>query len=52
MEDAVKNLAAIVKLYDAILQSMGQVRSLAIVEEKEDVRRGAEGAEAYFHAAK
>ena len=50
VEEAVKNLAAIIKLYDTILQSMGQVRSLAIVEEKDGVRIMAEGLEAYFHS--
>jgi signal recognition particle subunit SRP68 len=52
LEEAVKGLAAVVKLYDAILQSMGQVRALALVEEKEGVRGGAEGLEAYFHATR
>jgi signal recognition particle subunit SRP68 len=52
VEEAVKNLAAVVKLYDTVLQSLNQVRSLAIVEEKEGVRRSAEGVEAYFHATK
>ncbi|KAK4688255.1 signal recognition particle subunit SRP68, partial [Tremellales sp. Uapishka_1] len=51
-EDAVKSLAATIKLYDAVLQSMGQLRGLAIVEEKEGVRRGAEGLEAYFQATR
>ena len=49
-EEAVKSLAAIIKLYDTVLQSMGQLRSLAIVEEKEGVRLANEGLEAYFHA--
>lgn len=51
-EEAVKNLAAIIKLYDTVLQSMGQLRSLAIVEEKEGVRLANEGLEAYFHATR
>ncbi|ORY27371.1 hypothetical protein BCR39DRAFT_469451 [Naematelia encephala] len=52
VEDAVKSLAAIIKLYDTVLQSMSQVRSLAIVEEKDGVRLAAEGVEAFFHATK
>lgn len=51
-EEAVKSLAAIVKLYDTVLQSMGQLRSLAVVEEKEGVRLANEGLEAYFHATR
>jgi signal recognition particle subunit SRP68 len=49
-EEAVKTLAAIIKLYDTVLQSMSQLRSLAVVEEKEVVRLANEGLEAYFHA--
>lgn len=52
VEEAIKNLAASVKLYDTVLQSLSQVRSLALVEEKEGVRRSAEGLEFYFHATK
>lgn len=52
VEEAIKALAAVVKLYDTVLQSLSQLRSLAIVEEKEGVRRAAEGVEAYFHATK
>lgn len=52
VEEAVKSLAAIIKLYDTVLQSIGQVRSLAIVEEKDGVRVGVEGLEAYFHATR
>lgn len=52
VEEAVKGLAAIVKLYDTVLQSMNQLRSLAIVEEKDGVRSSAEGLEAYFHATR
>jgi signal recognition particle subunit SRP68 len=52
VEEAVKGLAGVVKLYDAVLQSMGQLRGLAIVEEREGVRVGAEGAEAFFHATR
>ena len=52
VEEAVKSLAAIIKLYDTILQSLSQVRSLAIVEEKDGVRVMAEGTEAYFHATR
>ncbi|ORX34986.1 hypothetical protein BD324DRAFT_633498 [Kockovaella imperatae] len=50
VEEAVKSLAAIIKLYDTILQSLSQVRSLAIVEEKDGVRIMAEGLEAFFHS--
>lgn len=50
VEDAVKTLAAIIKLYDTVLQSLGQVRSLPIAEEKDGVRTGIEGLEAYYHA--
>jgi signal recognition particle subunit SRP68 len=52
VEEAVKSLAAIIKLYDTVLQSMNQLRSLAIVEEKEGVQASAEGLEAYFHATR
>ena len=52
VEEAVKSLGGIVKLYDTVLQSMGQLRGLAAVEEKEGVRLGAEGVEAYFHATR
>lgn len=52
VEEAVKGLAATVKLYDTVLQSLNQLRSLAIVEEKEGVRRAAEGVEAYFHGTR
>jgi signal recognition particle subunit SRP68 len=52
VEEAVKALAAIIKLYDTILQSMSQIRSLALVEEKEGVRLAMEGSEAYFHATR
>lgn len=52
VEDAVKSLAAVVKLYDTVLQSLSQLRSLAIVEEADGVRRAAEGAEAYYHATR
>jgi signal recognition particle subunit SRP68 len=51
-EEAVKSLAAVIKLYDAVLQSMSQLRSLAVVEEKEGVRLANEGLEAYFHATR
>jgi signal recognition particle subunit SRP68 len=45
-------LAAVIKLYDTVLQSMNQLRSLAVVEEKEGVRLANEGLEAYFHATR
>jgi signal recognition particle subunit SRP68 len=51
-EEAVKSLAAVIKLYDTVLQSMNQLRSLAVVEEKEGVRLANEGLEAYFHATR
>lgn len=49
---AVKHLTAVIKLYDTVLQSMSQLRSLAIVEEKDGVRTMADGLEAYFHASR
>lgn len=52
VEEAVKSLAAFIKLYDTVLQSLSQVRSLAIVEEKDGVRRAAESAEAFYHATR
>ncbi|GMK54653.1 hypothetical protein CspeluHIS016_0112390 [Cutaneotrichosporon spelunceum] len=52
LEEAVKGLAAVIKLYDTVLQSLSQARSLAIVEEKDGVRRAAEAAEAYFTATR
>jgi signal recognition particle subunit SRP68 len=52
LEEAVKNLAAVIKLYDTVLQSMSQLRNLVIVEEKDGVRAMAEGTEAYFHASR
>ncbi|TXT06055.1 hypothetical protein VHUM_03528 [Vanrija humicola] len=52
VEEAIKSLAAIVKLYDTVLQSLNQLRNLAIVEEKDGVRRAAEGVSSYFHATK
>jgi signal recognition particle subunit SRP68 len=42
----------VIKLYDTVLQSIGQVRGLAIVEERDGVRSGVEGLEAYFHASR
>ncbi|ODN80460.1 hypothetical protein L202_02700 [Cryptococcus amylolentus CBS 6039] len=50
LEEAVKTLGAIVKLYDTTLQSLKQAAELGIVQEKEGVRSGVEGLEAYFHA--
>ena len=50
LAESVKGLGAILKLYDTVLQSLSQLRSLAIVEEKDGVRMGIEGLEAYFHA--
>lgn len=52
VEEAIKSLAAIVKLYDTVLQSLNQLRNLAIVEEKDGVRRAAEGVSSYFNATK
>lgn len=52
LEEAVKSLAAVIKLYDTVLQSLSQARSLAIVEEKDGVRRAAEADEAYFSATR
>ena len=50
LEEAVKTLGGIVKLYDTVLQSLGQIRDLGIVQDKDEVRVGVGGAEAYFHA--
>lgn len=52
VEEAVKTLGGVVKLYDAILQSIGQIRAQSLVEERDEVRLGAEGAEGYFHASR
>jgi signal recognition particle subunit SRP68 len=52
LEEAVKGLAAVIKLYDTVLQSLSQARSLPIVEEKDGVRSAAEAAEAYFSATR
>lgn len=52
VEDAVKTLAAVIKLYDTVLQSLGQTRNLPIVEEKDGVRTAVEGLEAYYHATR
>ena len=52
LEEAVKNLAAVIKLHDTVLQSLGQVRRLEIVEENDGVRGGVEGLEAYYHAVR
>ena len=41
-----------IKLYDAVLQSLGQIRGLSAVEEKDGVRVGVEGSEGYFHASR
>lgn len=50
LEEAVKALGAIVKLYGTMLQSLKQAAELSVVQEKEGVRSGVEGLEAYFHA--
>ncbi|WVQ74049.1 hypothetical protein IAR50_003631 [Cryptococcus sp. DSM 104548] len=50
LEEAVKTLSAMVKLYGTASQSLKQAAELSIVQEKEDVRNGVEGLEAYFHA--
>ena len=52
LKEAVKNLAAVIKLHDTVLQSLGQVRRLEIVEENDGVRGGVEGLEAYYHATR
>ena len=52
LEPLAKSLAAKVKLFDAVLQSMSQLCALPIIQEKDSVRPGAEGLEAYFHALK
>jgi signal recognition particle subunit SRP68 len=52
LEQAIKDLTVIIKLYDTVLQSLGQMRGLALVEEKEEVKRGVEGLEAYFRASR
>ncbi|OWZ45835.1 signal recognition particle subunit SRP68 [Cryptococcus neoformans Tu259-1] len=50
LEEVVKTLGAIVKLYGTMLQSLKQAAELSVVQEKEGVRSGVEGLEAYFHA--
>lgn len=50
LEEVVKTLGAIVKLYGTMLQSLKQAAELSVVQEKEGVRSGIEGLEAYFHA--
>ncbi|WVQ92836.1 hypothetical protein IAS59_006653 [Cryptococcus gattii] len=50
LEEAVKALGAIVKLYGTMLQSLKQAAELSVVQEKEGVRSGVEGLEAYVHA--
>ncbi|EIW73163.1 hypothetical protein M231_06076 [Tremella mesenterica] len=52
LAEAVKGLGAMVKLYDTVLQSMTQLRSLAIVEERDEVRAGTQGLEDHFHATR
>ncbi|WVQ85217.1 hypothetical protein IAT38_007382 [Cryptococcus sp. DSM 104549] len=52
LEQAVKTLGSVVKLYDAILQSLRQAGELSIVQEKEAVRGGVEGLEAFYHATR
>lgn len=47
-----KTLGGIIKLYDTVLQSLGQIRDLGIVQDKDEVRMGVEGAESYFHATR
>lgn len=47
-----KGLAAVIKLYDSVLQSISQLRGLAVVEEKDGVRAGMEGLEAFVHATR
>lgn len=52
VEEAVKTLGGVVKLYDTMLQSIGQIRAQSLVEERDEVRVGVEGAESYFHASR
>lgn len=52
VEEGVKALAGVVKLYDTVLQSMRQIRALPLVEEAEGARRAAEAVEAYYAATK
>ncbi|OCF43801.1 signal recognition particle subunit SRP68 [Kwoniella heveanensis CBS 569] len=52
IEETVKGLAGIVKLLDTVLQSLRGMAELSIVQEKEGVRLGVEGSEAYYHASK
>ncbi|WWD22836.1 hypothetical protein CI109_107330 [Kwoniella shandongensis] len=52
VEEVVKTLGGVVKLYDTVLQSLRQASELSVVQEKEGVRGGVEGLEAYFHATK
>ncbi|KAI9632084.1 uncharacterized protein MKK02DRAFT_20877 [Dioszegia hungarica] len=50
LEEAVKTLAGLIKLYDQVLQSLGQVKGLGLVQEREEVRVGVEGLESYYQA--
>lgn len=52
LEDAVKTLAGLIKLYDQILQSLGQAAGLGLVQERDEVRVGVEGLESFYHATR
>ncbi|WVO13525.1 hypothetical protein L204_101146 [Cryptococcus depauperatus] len=52
LEEAIKTLGAMVKIYDTIIQSLRQAAELSIVQEREGVQNGVEGLECYFNAIK
>ncbi|KAK8844612.1 hypothetical protein IAR55_006459 [Kwoniella newhampshirensis] len=52
VEEVIKTLGGVIKLFDTVLQSLRQASGLSVVQEKEGVRGGVEGLEAYYHATK
>ncbi|WVR03290.1 hypothetical protein IAU60_000281 [Kwoniella sp. DSM 27419] len=52
VEKVVKGLAGVIKLLDTALQSLRGIAEVSLVQEKEGVRVGVEGLEAYHHAYK
>ena len=52
LEEAVKSLAGVIKLYSTVIQSLGQVRGVSAVEEREGVRAGVEALEGFYGATR